>query len=247
MGYAFYRRKIKRKDNTLSPKPEKAKKEQLPNSLMMRIMEDPRAEQEADRLSRGITSSTPDEVMREMGSRLGADFSDVQFHSDPLSMERSRSMGARAWARGGDVYFGKGGFDPSVAAHELVHTVQQGAVRGNVSQSMPMGAVQLLPSKGESDDDAEIKPNHALKDTDIINTLSQIFESDMGKRVYKRLEKTLKEMIQKGAGKNPPLFQGKRDRISGSRFRERLQLQRDHEHDHAEEHRQQECGEGCGL
>ena len=87
--------------------------------------------------------------MREMGSRLGADFSDVQFHSDSLSAERSRAMGARAWAQGSDVYFGKGGFDPKAAAHELVHTVQQGAVRGNVSESMPMGAVQMLPSKGE--------------------------------------------------------------------------------------------------
>ncbi len=209
MGYAFDRRKLKWKGNTLSRKPETAKKDHLPNSLIMRIMDDPRAEQEADRLSRGITSSTPDDVMREMGSRLGADFSDVRFHSDPLSMDRSRAMGARAWARGSDVFFGKGGFDPSVAAHELVHTVQQGAVRGNVSESIPMGAVQLLPSKGENDDDAEIKPNHALKDTDILNMLSKIFETDMGKRVYKRLEKTLKEMILKGAGKNHPYSKAK--------------------------------------
>ena len=91
-------------------------------------------------------AATPDEILREMGGRLDADFSNVRFHSDANSMSRSRAMGARAWAQGRDVYFGKGGFDPSVAAHELVHTVQQGAVHGNVSQAMPMGAVQLLPS-----------------------------------------------------------------------------------------------------
>ena len=96
----------------------------LPNSLVSRIMEDPGAEKEADRLSQGITSTTPDGIMQEMGSRLNADFSCVRFHSDANSVNRSQLMGARAWAQGKDVYFGKGGFSPSVAAHELVHTVQ---------------------------------------------------------------------------------------------------------------------------
>ena len=125
-------------------------KPQLPNSLVMRIMQESGAEQEADKLSSNLTSTTPDELREEMGSRLGADFSNVQFHSDSMSMNKSKAMGARAWAQGRDVYFGKGGFDPKVAAHELVHTVQQGAVHGNVSESMPMGAVQMLPSKGEN-------------------------------------------------------------------------------------------------
>ena len=47
-----------------------------PNSIM-REMLDPRlssAEEEADRLSAGITSGTPDSVRREMGSRLGPIF-----------------------------------------------------------------------------------------------------------------------------------------------------------------------------
>ncbi len=209
MSYTFERRKIKQKNSTASVKPEQAEKKQLPNSLVMRMMQDPRAEKEAERLSQGITSTTPDEIMREMGSRLGADFSNVQFHSDSLSAERSRAMGARAWAQGSDVYFGKGGFDPKAAAHELVHTVQQGAVRGNVSASMPMGAVQMLPSKGENDDESEIKPNHALKQTDIQRLLTQIFESDMGRRVFKRMEKQLKEMIKKGAGKKYPYNKAK--------------------------------------
>ena len=206
MGYTFAKRKLSRKNRTPDRTPdvqaEKSKNKTLPNSLVMRIMEDQRAENEADTLSKGVTATTPDEVMREMGSRLGADFSNVQFHSDSLSMSRSKAMGARAWAQGSDIYFGKGGFDPKVAAHELVHTVQQGAVHGNVSESMPMGSVQLLPSRGENADDVEIKPNYALKDSDVQRMLTQIFSSDMGRRVYNRMEKTLKEMIKKGAGKN---------------------------------------------
>ena len=179
-------------------------KPQLPNSLVMRIMQESGAEQEADKLSSNLTSTTPDELREEMGTRLGADFSNVNFHSDSMSMNRSRALGARAWAQGRDVYFGKGGFDPKVAAHELVHTVQQGAVHGNVSESVPMGAVQLLPNKGENEDEAQIKPNYALKDSDVQRMLTQIFSSDMGRRVFSRMEKTLKEMIKKGAGNHHP-------------------------------------------
>ena len=58
-----------------------------------------------------------------MGDALGADFSSVQFHHGPESVRLNEAMGARAYTRGSDVYFGRGGFDPSVASHELVHTV----------------------------------------------------------------------------------------------------------------------------
>ncbi len=124
---------------------------EVPNSVVSRIMELPKAEAEADRLSEGVTSGTPSSVRREMGGRLGADFSGVRFHSGPSSARQSEAMGAQAWTQGRDVYFGKSGFTPSLAAHELVHTVQQGAVRGNVSQSMPAGSVQLKPTEKKED------------------------------------------------------------------------------------------------
>ena len=150
MAHEFDKKKESEEKNTAKDSGERsAAGAWLPNSLVMRIMEDPAAAQEADRLSSGVTSRTPGSVMKEMGGRLGADFSSVRFHSDSSSLSKGRAMGARAWAQGHDVYFGRGGFEPAVAAHELVHTVQQGAVKGNVSRSMPTGAVQLLPEDEE--------------------------------------------------------------------------------------------------
>lgn len=113
------------------------------------LWQKPSAEREADTLSEGITARTPEQVKQEMGERLGSDFSSVRFHSDSSSVAQADSMGARAWAQGGDVYFGEGGFTPDVAAHELVHTVQQGVVSGSVSQSAPQGAVQMMPHTGK--------------------------------------------------------------------------------------------------
>lgn len=105
----------------------------------------PAAEQEADRLSIGTTARTPDQLKLEMGRRLSANFSSVRFHSDEQSMQTGNLIGARAWTQGRDVYFGQGGFDPDIAAHELVHTVQQGVIAGNVSETAPVGDIQMCP------------------------------------------------------------------------------------------------------
>ena len=108
--------------------------------------QNPVAEQEADTIAEGITGRTPAEVKAELGEKMGADFSDVRFHTGADALGRAESMGARAYATGRDVYFGEGGFDPAVAAHELVHTAQQGAVDSGMSTvSAPMGGVQMMP------------------------------------------------------------------------------------------------------
>ncbi len=172
----------------------------------MRIMEDQQAENEADKLSQDVTSSTPEALREEMGSRLGADFSDVQFHSDSLSMKRSQAMGAKGWARGRDVYFGKGGFDPKVAAHELVHTVQQGAVKGDSSVSMPYGAVQLDedednkiirtdqdPQNQQQGNQQQIGDESAIRE--IESKLFKFFATDEGAKVYTDFSGKIKNLL----------------------------------------------------
>lgn len=179
----------------------------LPNSVIMRVMELPDAEAEANALSRGVRSHTPSGLRKEMGDRLGSDFSGVRFHSDTASVQRSARLGARAWTQGRDVYFGKGGFSPAVAAHELVHTVQQGAVRGNVSTSMPMGAVQLLP--GDEDDLSKDRINNINEEQqqnkgtsqEITKSLIDSFSTNEGIEIYEGFENELKKMINSQAGK----------------------------------------------
>ena len=109
----------------------------------------PEAEREADRLASAAQGArTPEEVRTRMGERLGADFSGVRFHTDSGAFHTAEDMGARAYATGRDIYFGQGGFDPAVAAHELVHTVQQGQVESSApTVSAPAGQVQMLPKR----------------------------------------------------------------------------------------------------
>ena len=198
MGYKFGKKKIKTAGIVKQTGSDPAHSVPLPNSLIMRVMEDSEAEKEADRLSRGVTAQTPDGLMAEMGSRLGADFSDVRFHSDTASLSRSKALGARAWAQGSDVHFGKGGFDPKIAAHELVHTVQQGAVQGNVSQSVPNGSVQLFRGENENEVRRRAVPANA---SNLVLMSEQKESSVYGQRVFGDLKDPVKKLAQKSGSR----------------------------------------------
>ena len=199
MGYKFDKKRLKPAVGGEQTGSDPAHSVSLPNSLIMRVMEDPAAEKEADRLSRGVTAQTPDGLMAEMGSRLGADFSDVRFHSDTDSMSRSKALGARAWAQGSDVHFGKGGFDPKIAAHELVHTVQQGAVEGNVSRSVPNGTVQLF--KGEDENAVQRRENVPANAGSLELMNAQKQSTDYGRRVFADLKKPIKKFAQQNGNR----------------------------------------------
>lgn len=68
---------------------------------------------------------------RDFGAPLGA----VRLHAGPRAAASAAALGARAWTAGRDIVFAAGEYRPHSAdgarllAHELVHTLQQGAAR----------------------------------------------------------------------------------------------------------------------
>lgn len=72
-------------------------------------------------------------VQRQLGDALGADVSKVRLHTGAQSASLNEQMGASAFTLGNDVFFRGGLPDTSSAAglgllaHEVTHTVQQGA------------------------------------------------------------------------------------------------------------------------
>ncbi|MGN6088553.1 MAG: eCIS core domain-containing protein [Actinomycetales bacterium] len=72
------------------------------------------------------------EVMRApLESAMGADFSGVRVHSDGQAADLAKSMSAKAFTLGGHIFLGEGAkvSDTALMAHELTHTIQQGASR----------------------------------------------------------------------------------------------------------------------
>ena len=85
----------------------------------------PQAEQEADRLSAAITSGSPEGVKADLGRRMGADFSNIHFHTGAEAEAKAAAVDARAFTTGSDIYFGSGGFDPAIAAHDGAERIQK--------------------------------------------------------------------------------------------------------------------------
>ncbi|GAB2475452.1 MAG: DUF4157 domain-containing protein [Cytophagales bacterium] len=110
-------------------------------------------------LSTQIQSATggsplPGPVQSEMGAKIGADFSSVKVHTGSQATQMSEALGAQAFTHGGDIFFNEGKYQPDtpkgkhLLAHELTHTVQQGAAvqrspKPEVSSTKPQ--VQRLP------------------------------------------------------------------------------------------------------
>jgi len=75
----------------------------------------------------------PAPVRTFMEPRFGANFSNVRIHTGESAAQQSADLGARAFTVGEHVFFGRDNFQPQSAggreliAHELAHTIQQGA------------------------------------------------------------------------------------------------------------------------
>jgi hypothetical protein len=85
--------------------------------------------------SHGSGSPLPPSVRKFMEPRMSADFANVKVHSDEKAGNMSRQLNARAFTVGNQIFFGKGRFQPDshegreLIAHELTHTIQQGAAK----------------------------------------------------------------------------------------------------------------------
>ena len=83
--------------------------------------------------SKGGGNPMDSKTKGEMESGFGTDFSGVRVHNDQNAAEMNNQLGSQAFTNGNDIYFNEGKYNPQsdsgkhLLAHELTHTVQQGA------------------------------------------------------------------------------------------------------------------------
>lgn len=99
--------------------------------------------------NRGQGSALPGTTKDFMESRFQADFSNVRIHTGAEAEQLSAGVHAHAFAQGNDIYFNQGKYAPGtpsgdlLLAHELTHTIQQGASQQTGSpESAGTGGVQ---------------------------------------------------------------------------------------------------------
>lgn len=77
-------------------------------------------------------------LQQSMGQAMGADFSGVKVHTNSQSDQLNKSIQAKAFTTGQDVFFRQGAYQPGsrggqeLIAHELTHVVQQTDTKGGV-------------------------------------------------------------------------------------------------------------------
>lgn len=112
------------------------------------------SEREAEFLARQV------EDRSSMSPGVRCDFSGVRIHTDARAAESAQALNALAYTVGRDVVFGPGQYAPGthsgmhLLAHELAHTVQQGALQGP-PQSLVAGPLRVGAPGTASEQEAD--------------------------------------------------------------------------------------------
>lgn len=95
-------------------------------------------------------SPLPLSIRRFMEPRFQANFSNVKIHTGDKSAKLNRQLNAQAFTVGNQIFFGKDKFQPEqpegkeLIAHELTHTIQQGAA---IQRSEDVTVTQVAPTQ----------------------------------------------------------------------------------------------------
>jgi hypothetical protein len=99
-----------------------------------------------DGLAGASGSALPAGARGQFESSLGADLAGVRVHTGGDSAAAADQLGARAFTTGQDIHFGAGQYRPDepygmhLLAHEVAHTVQQGAGGGGAQHKLEVSA-----------------------------------------------------------------------------------------------------------
>jgi hypothetical protein len=119
--------------------------------------------------ARGGGSPLPGSLRRELEPGFGTDFSNVRVHTDHRADALNRSLQARAFTTGTDLFFRSGEYAPGsqggkeIIAHELAHVVQQS---GDTAQREVRRLTSAKDFKTSTDEGFFTKRGQAVKAID---------------------------------------------------------------------------------
>jgi Domain of unknown function (DUF4157) len=103
---------------------------------------------------RGNGQNLSSSIREPMEQAFGADFSGVKVHTNVQSDQMNRSIQAKAFTTGKDIFFRQGAYNPGnlegqkLLAHELTHVIQQGGGTAHTMQRKPENATVLKTKSG---------------------------------------------------------------------------------------------------
>ena len=111
-------------------------------------------------------------VQAKLESSLGMDLSSVRVHTGSAALEANRGLKARAFTHKNHIWLGPGQSQSNVRlmAHEVTHTVQQGAVAPKSGETSPGSADKSGANKtsdGSTTDNANSAPGKEVENSEI--------------------------------------------------------------------------------
>jgi hypothetical protein len=109
--------------------------------------------------TKGTGTQIDEQTRTFMGNRFGTDFSSINVHTGQAAEEMNKQLHAQAFTVGNDIYFNSGKYNPNsqegrkLLAHELTHTIQQGA-----------GIQPMIQKDGEEGTDTSGGSSHPMAD-----------------------------------------------------------------------------------
>jgi len=128
--------------------------------------------------ARGSGQSLDANLQESMGQAMGADFSGVKVHTDSQSDQLNKSIQAKAFTTGQDLFFRQGAYEPSsrggqeLIAHELTHVVQQngGAVQRSPLIAKTLTETSALSSPIDADKVIQAQEDHYIQTKRTVDT-----------------------------------------------------------------------------
>lgn len=115
--------------------------------------------------AKGGGSPVPEAVQRHMAQITGGDFSGVRVHDNKDAHSLSSELGAKAATHGKDIFLARGQspHDTRLMAHELTHTIQQGAVKAGNKVQRTVGVAKGVPAIQRETEKEKRKRKRKLK------------------------------------------------------------------------------------
>ena len=129
--------------------------------------------------SKGGGSALPGDTRQFMENRFDADFGGVRIHTGSHAESMSSQIHAQAFTHGNDIYFNSGKYSPSTGqgstllAHELTHTIQQGASNHNSTPAATSSSGNSVSAKSISVSRKEIIHRSADVPSQLTNAVAK--------------------------------------------------------------------------
>lgn len=132
--------------------------------------------------SRGTGQSLPNSLRPKLENAFGSNLGNVRIHNNASADRLSRSVQAKAFTTGNDIFFKKGEYKPQTTsgqqllAHELTHTIQQNAQNINRSMIQRAIGIELECTNLEINDEPSDAEKGDVLDSDVSDKWTMTYE-----------------------------------------------------------------------